>query len=92
MSSSVAEMDAQAPTAAWCDDAHLHVRMMDGREIATPLWWYPSLMNASPEQRNRVELMFSGIHWPELDEDLSIEGMLKGWKARDAVPPAEAAE
>jgi hypothetical protein len=39
-----------------------------------------------------MELMFTGIHWPELDEDLSIDGMLKGWKAHDARPPAVAAE
>jgi hypothetical protein len=85
-------MDKQAPTAAWCDDASLHVKLADGREIATPLWWYPSLLAASHTQRNNLELMYTGIHWPDLDEDLSVEGMLKGWKARDARPPAVAAE
>ncbi len=81
-----------APTAAWCDRAHLYVKLADGREIATPLWWYPSLLGATHTQRNSMELMFSGIHWPDLDEDLSIDGMLKGWKAQDARPPAVAAE
>jgi hypothetical protein len=92
MSSSETEMDGMAPVAAWCDDGHLHVKLTDGRQIATPLWWYPSLLHASHTERNTLELMYTGIHWPGLDEDLSIDGMLRGWKARDAVPPAVAAE
>ena len=92
MSSSEIEVEKDDPVAAWCDDASLHVRLADGREIATPLWWYPSLQVATHAQRNNLELMFSGIHWPDLDEDLSIDGMLKGRKARNAKPPAQAAE
>ena len=92
MSNSETKMDRQAPTAAWCDDSRLHVKLADGREIATPLWWYPSLLRASHTERNNMELMYSGIHWPDLDEDLSVEGMLKGWKSRDALPPTMAAE
>ena len=92
MSSSETNLDGRVPTAAWCDDASLHVKLADGRVIATPLWWYPSLAQASHLQRNNLELMITGIHWPDLDEDLSIEGMLRGWKARDARPPAVAAE
>lgn len=92
MTSSESEMKGRAPTSAWCDDTHLHVRLADGREISTPLWWYPSLLHATPGQRNTMELMFTGIHWPDLDEDLSVDGMLKGWKAKDATPPAVAAE
>jgi hypothetical protein len=80
------------PTAAWCDDHSLHVKLADGREISTPLWWYPSLLRATHTERNTMELMFTDIHCPDLDEDLSIEGMLSGWKARDAQPPAVAAE
>lgn len=92
MSNLETEIAGQAPTAAWCDDQSLHVKLADGREIATPLWWYPSLQRATHTQRNALELMFTGIHWPDLDEDLSIDGMLRGWKARDAHPPAVAAE
>lgn len=92
MNSSAIEMDGQVPTAAWCDDRHLHVRLADGREIATPLWWYPALLEATHAERNNLELMYTGVHWPELDEDLSIEGMLRGWKSGDARPPAMAAE
>lgn len=85
-------MDAEEPKAAWCDTSSLHVRLADGREIITPLWWYPRLQAASQQQRGNLELMYSGIHWPDLDEDLSIKGMLRGSKAPGAVPPAEAAE
>lgn len=56
----------------------LRVQLQDGREIATPLEWYPSLTEATPEQQSNVELSMSGIHWPDLDEDLSIAGMLRG--------------
>lgn len=92
MSTSETEMDQQAPVAAWCDDESLHVKLADGREIATPLWWYPALQRASHTERNTLELMYTGIHWPGLGEDLSIEGMLRGWKSRDAQHPAVAAE
>jgi Protein of unknown function (DUF2442)/Domain of unknown function (DUF4160) len=56
----------------------LVVTLMDGRKIATPLDWYPRLKAASAKQRANFELMPMGIHWPELDEDLGIAGMLKG--------------
>lgn len=92
MSISDAEMDSQEPVAAWCDDVNLHVKLTDGREISTPLWWDPTLLHASHTERNTMELMYSGIHWPALDEDLSIDGMLKGRKYPNARPPAVAAE
>ncbi len=92
MSSSEGNMEKQEPVVAWCDDASLHVKLADGRLIATPLWWYPSLQSATHAQRNNMELMFSGIHWPDLDEDLSIDGMLKGRRAKDSAPPLQAAE
>jgi hypothetical protein len=56
----------------------LVVTLADGRRIATPLEWYPRLKNASAKQRANFEIMPMGIHWPDLDEDLSIAGMLKG--------------
>ena len=56
----------------------LVVTLGDGRKIATPLDWYPRLMRASPRERGNYELMPMGIHWPDLDEDLGIAGMLKG--------------
>ena len=59
----------------------LVVTLADGRKIATPLDWYPRLMRASPRERGNFELMPMGIHWPDLDEDLGIAGMLKGERA-----------
>lgn len=56
----------------------LVVTLSDGRKIATPLDWYPRLKRASAAQRKNFEIMSMGIHWPEIDEDLSIAGMLKG--------------
>jgi hypothetical protein len=59
----------------------LVVTLADGRKIATPLGWYPRLKNASAAARERFELMPLGIHWPEIDEDLGIAGMLQGRRA-----------
>ena len=56
----------------------LVVALADGRRIATPLAWYPRLQKADAMARQRFELMPMGIHWPEIDEDLGIAGMLRG--------------
>ena len=66
-----------------CDDDRLAVDLMDGRAIAVPLAWYPRLFNATPEQRGKWEVSAGGygIHWPEVDEDLSAEGLLRGTPA-----------
>lgn len=52
----------------------LVVTLADGRRIATPLEWYPRLKRATVAQRANFEIMPMGIHWPDLDEDLSIAG------------------
>ena len=61
--------------------SELVVTLTDGRKITTPLDWYPRLKGASATQRANYELMPMGIHWPDLDEDLGIVGMLKGRRA-----------
>lgn len=86
MTTLVLEINEARPVAAKCDDAHLHVTLADGREISTPLWWYPRLLAASSVQRNAIELMPMGLHWPELDEDISIASMIRGEKAPGAIP------
>ncbi|MDI5985263.1 DUF2442 domain-containing protein [Halomonas sp. M4R5S39] len=65
------------------DDDRLTVELMDGRAIAVPLAWYPKLSSATPAQRNNWEIAGGGygIHWPDLDEDLSTEGLLRGARA-----------
>lgn len=59
----------------------LVVTLADGRKIVTPLDWYPRLLRASAAERQNYEIMPMGIHWPDLDEDLSIAGMLRGQRA-----------
>jgi len=63
-----------------CNDDDLSVDLMDGRTISVPLAWYPRLLGATPEQRKHWERSGGGygIHWPEIDEDLSTEGLLRG--------------
>ena len=61
-------------------DEHLmHVRLVDGREISAPLEWFPSLRRASKQQRNHWRLIGKGVglHWPDLDEDISIAALLE---------------
>ena len=62
------------------DSERLIVDLMDGRTIAVPLAWYPRLLDASPEQRADWEVAGAGygIHWPQIDEDLSVDGLLRG--------------
>jgi hypothetical protein len=56
------------------------VRLDDGRTITTPLAWYPRLVHGSPQERQHFLIIGGGqgVHWPDLDEDLSIAGMLAG--------------
>jgi Protein of unknown function (DUF2442) len=58
----------------------LAVDLMDGRTIIVPLVWYPRLLDAAPEQRRNWKLSGAGygLHWPDIDEDLSTEGLLRG--------------
>lgn len=60
----------------------LVVTLVDGRKIATPIDWYPRLKRASAAERANYEIMPMGIHWPDIDEDLGIVGMLKGQRGR----------
>ena len=68
----------------------MSVDLMDGRTITVPLAWYPRLLAASPAERNHWEPAGAGygIHWPDLDEDLSTEGLLRGAPAPGALESA----
>jgi Protein of unknown function (DUF2442) len=61
-------------------DTELSVTLMDGRTIIVPLAWYPRLLNASEAERKKWQIGGGGygIHWPDIDEDLSTEGLLRG--------------
>ena len=62
------------------DEDYLHCELTDGRKVSVPLAWYPRLLNASAQQRQNYQIIGGGygIHWPELDEDLSVKGFLAG--------------
>ena len=67
-----------SPKKVWFDDASLWVELSDARTIGVPLAWFPRLLEASPAQREAFELSAFGIHWEELDEDISVQGLLEG--------------
>jgi hypothetical protein len=85
MASSVFEADIRVADVQ-VSDVELSVRLKDGRTIAAPLAWYPRLLHATKTQRRKWEIAGGGygIHWPDIDEDLSVEGLLRG--ARAPVP------
>lgn len=61
------------------DDTLLRVTLADGRELAAPLEWFPRLRDASPEQRGHWRLIGrgQGVHWPDVDEDISVASLLR---------------
>jgi hypothetical protein len=83
MSTSPIEVRPLARTVLVSDD-ELTVGLADGRVITVPLVWFPRLLRASAPARSKWELLGDGegIHWPEVDEDLSVEGLLAGYRAR----------
>jgi hypothetical protein len=62
------------------DDVTMWVELDDGRTLGVPLAWFPRLLHATPEQRMqyRIGVTGNGLHWEELDEDISVEGLLAG--------------
>ena len=68
------------------DEEMMHVVLTDGRVIGVPLAWFPTLRDASPEERARYEIGAGGrgLHWSELDEDLSVAGLMAGVDWRSA--------
>jgi hypothetical protein len=79
MRSSVPSVDPRAKEVRVTED-ELTVVLADGRRISVPLAWYPRLLHATPQQRANFELLGDGqgIHWPDVDEDLSVAGLLRG--------------
>jgi hypothetical protein len=76
---------AYVPTSALAravefDDEMMRVSLTDGRVVGVPLAWFPLLLGATPEQRGRYEIGGGGtsLHWPEIDEDLSVAGLMAG--------------
>lgn len=67
-----------SPKAARFDDCTMWLELNDGRTLGVPLAWFPRLLAATRPQLEQYELSAHGIHWDELDEDLSVDGLLAG--------------
>lgn len=82
MSSSVTEAAPLAEMVRVTDD-ELIVGLIDGRTISVPLVWFPRLLHATAQQRSNFELLGDGdgIHWQDIDEDISVAGLLRGVRA-----------
>lgn len=80
MSSSEVERRMPEAVAISVTDDALVVDLVDGRTVSVPLTWYPRLAHGTPEERVDFRLVGrgEGIHWPQLDEDISVEGLLAG--------------
>ncbi|MDR5892476.1 MULTISPECIES: DUF2442 domain-containing protein [Halomonas] len=72
-------MSISAKTVSF-DDYTMWVELDDGRTLGIPLAWFPRLLHASPAERAQCRISYSGkgLHWDELDEDISVEGLLAG--------------
>lgn len=79
MSTQPVEVHPLAEQVHFTDD-DLVVSLVDGRTVSVPLVWFPRLATATRQQLENYELLGDGegIHWPDLDEDLSVEGLLRG--------------
>jgi len=75
------------PIGAWCTRTSLEVELMSNVVIQVPLWWFPSLLNANQMERSNLEFSPFGIHWPDIDEDISVIGLLRADKAPGAKLP-----
>jgi hypothetical protein len=80
MSSSTLETRWPVALTVEVTDDTLTAELSDGRTISVPLAWYPRLVNGTPQERSRWRLIGTGegIHWPDLDEDISVENLLLG--------------
>ncbi|MEO1543137.1 MAG: DUF2442 domain-containing protein [Pseudomonadota bacterium] len=64
----------------------LTVSLSDGRELSVPLAWYPRLLNGTSAERANLEIVGQGegLHWPELDEDISVEALIRGLSSQES--------
>ena len=78
MSTLAVKVDATATGVEVTNEA-LHVVLADGRELTAPLTWFQRLLDATPEQRRNWRFIGrgQGIHWPDVDEDISVAGLLR---------------
>ena len=86
MSSLALEIQEARAQGVMVGEDSLTVNLVDGRTIIAPLAWYPRLWHGSPQERSNFEIAGDGtlIHWPELDEDLSVAGILAGRRSGES--------
>lgn len=86
MNSSVIESHAVRAREVRVDSDSLAVDLVDGRTVIVPIVWYPRLWHGTPEERSNFELDGEGeyIHWPDLDEDLSVAGIVAGTRSGES--------
>ena len=91
MSTSPVEATEPLASEVFVSEDELTVHLVDGRKLSVPLVWFPRLLHGSREQRDQFELIGEGegIHWEELDEDISVAGLLRGVRASQ--PPSQSA-
>ena len=85
MSTLVTEREVFAESVQFSEDS-MTVHLDDGRALSIPIAWYPRLLDGSKQERENYELIGDGegIHWPKLDEDISVEGLLAGKRSAES--------
>lgn len=80
LTTSATELDVPAATSARVAEDVLVIELADGRTISAPLTWYPRLLHATQAERDNVRLIGKGhgIHWPDVEEDISVESVVRG--------------
>ena len=73
------------PVAVQVTEDTLSVDLADGRTISVPVAWFPRLRNGTPRERSNYELGSNGVHWPDLDEDIPVAGLLNGEKSGESI-------
>ena len=89
MSTSVKPEIVPTPVAVRVNDDTLSVDLVDGRTISVPLQWFPRLFHGTPAERENFELSYVSIHWPDLNEDIGVEGLLKGERSGESMKSIE---
>jgi len=86
MSTSALEIQAARARHVTLSEDTLTVDLVDGRTVAVPIVWYPRLLHGTPEEKDHWRLIGGGegIHWPELDEDISVENILAGKRSGES--------
>ena len=86
MNTSVVEIQVVGAAGVTVTEDTLTLDLADGRTISVPLAWYPRLLHGTPEERARWEWIGDneGIHWPDLDEDISVEGIIAGRRSGES--------